>query len=148
MSDRCHRRCRQQGDTSFVCPGRSSWGYFTLFCEIFKEHGLPQSIYTDCHSVFWTDREPALAEQLINKKPTTEVGRGLEQLGVPLVLAHSPQAKGRIEPLWNTFQDRLVSELRSDPGCATRQVFIRGTKDHGAVCAPSVYQGTRMVFVP
>ena len=36
----------------------SSWGYFTLICEIFKEHGLPQSIYTDCHSVFWTDREP------------------------------------------------------------------------------------------
>lgn len=90
----------------------SSWGYFTLFWEIFKQHGLPQSIYTDCHSVFWTDREPTLAEQLINKKPTTEVGRGLQQLGVTLILAHSPQAKGRIERLWNTFQDRLVSELR------------------------------------
>jgi transposase len=90
----------------------SSWGYFHLFSEIFREHGLPQSIYTDCHSVFWTDREPTLEEQLINKKPTTEVGRGLEQLGVTLILAHSPQAKGRIERLWNTFQDRLVSELR------------------------------------
>jgi transposase len=90
----------------------SSWAYFKLFSEIFREHGLPQSIYTDCHSVFWTDREPTLEEQLINKKPTTEVGRGLEQLGVTLILAHSPQAKGRIERLWNTFQDRLVSELR------------------------------------
>ena len=90
----------------------SSWGYFRLFSEIFKEHGLPQSIYADCHSVFWTDREPTLEEQLINKKPTTEVGRGLQQLGVTLILAHSPQAKGRIERLWNTFQDRLVSELR------------------------------------
>jgi transposase len=90
----------------------SSWGYFKLFCEIFREHGLPQSIYTDCHAVFWTDREPTIEEQLINKKPTTEVGRGLEQLGVTLILAHSPQAKGRIERLWNTFQDRLVSELR------------------------------------
>jgi len=90
----------------------SSWGYFQLFSDIFKEHGLPQSIYTDCHSVFWTDREPTLAEQLINHKPTTEVGRGLQQLGVTLILAHSPQAKGRIERLWNTFQDRLVSELR------------------------------------
>jgi hypothetical protein len=59
----------------------SSWGYFHLFCEIFKEHGLPQSIYTDCHSVFWTDREPTLDEQLINKKPTTEVGRGLKNSG-------------------------------------------------------------------
>lgn len=90
----------------------SSWGYFKLFSDIFKQHGLPHSIYTDCHSVFFTDREPTLDEQLINKKPTTEVGRGLEELGVTLILAHSPQAKGRIERLWNTFQDRLVSELR------------------------------------
>ena len=90
----------------------SSWGYFKLFCEIFTQHGVSQSIYTDCHSVFFTDREPTLDEQLINRIPTTEVGRGLEELGVTLILAHSPQAKGRIERLWNTFQDRLVSELR------------------------------------
>ena len=90
----------------------SSWGYFRLFAEIFNAHGVSQSIYTDCHSVFWTDREPKIEEQLINKKPLTEVGRALEELGVTLILAHSPQAKGRIERLWNTFQDRLVSELR------------------------------------
>jgi transposase len=97
---------------AFFVRAESSWGYFHLFSEIFKQHGMPQSIYTDCHSVFWTDREPTLQEQLINKRPTTEVGRGLEELGVTLILAHSPQAKGRIERLWNTFQDRLVSELR------------------------------------
>ena len=97
---------------AFFVLAESSWAYFKLFLEIFKKHGLPQSIYTDCHSVFWTDREPTLPEQLINRKPTTEVGRGLEELGVTLILAHSPQAKGRIERLWNTFQDRLVSELR------------------------------------
>jgi transposase len=90
----------------------SSWGYFRLFSEIFHAHGLSHSIYTDRHSVFWTDREPTVQEQLINKKPLTEVGRGLEELGVTLILANSPQAKGRIERLWNTFQDRLVSELR------------------------------------
>src|SRR6201988_3993124 len=97
---------------AFFVQAESSWAYFKLFSEIFTEHGVPQSIYTDCHSVFWTDREPTLAEQLINRKPTTEVGRGLEELGLTLILAHSPQAKGRIERLWNTFQDRLVSELR------------------------------------
>ena len=48
----------------------------------------------------------------MNKRPTTEVGRGLEELGVTLIPAGSPQAKGRIERLWGTFQDRLVSELR------------------------------------
>jgi len=97
---------------AFFTQAESSWGYFKLFSGIFEQHGLSQSIYTDCHSVFWTDREQTLQEQLLNKKPTTEVGRGLEELGVTLILAHSPQAKGRIERLWNTFQDRLVSELR------------------------------------
>ena len=97
---------------AFFTQAESSWGYFTLFSGIFRQYGLPQSIYSDCHSVFWTDREATIDEQLLNKRPTTEVGRGLEELGVTLILAHSPQAKGRIERLWNTFQDRLVSELR------------------------------------
>jgi transposase len=97
---------------AFFTEAESSWGYFTLFSGIFRQYGLPQSIYSDCHSVFWTDREATMDEQLLNKRPTTEVGRGLEELGVTLILAHSPQAKGRIERLWNTFQDRLVSELR------------------------------------
>ena len=97
---------------AFFTEAESSWGYLRLFSEIFKAHGLAQSIYSDRHSVFWTDREPTLDEQLINKRPLTEVGRALDELGVTLILAGSPQAKGRIERLWGTFQDRLVSELR------------------------------------
>jgi transposase len=105
-------------DATGIVPGaffqeaESSWAYFQLFSSIFRQHGLSQSVYADRHSVFWTDREPTRDEQLINKRPTTEVGRGLEELGVTLILAGSPQAKGRIERLWGTFQDRLVSELR------------------------------------
>jgi transposase len=97
---------------AFFTQAESSWGYLRLFSKIFKRHGLPQSIYSDRHSVFWTDREPTLDEQLINKRPLTEVGRALDELGVTLIFAGSPQAKGRIERLWGTFQDRLVSELR------------------------------------
>jgi transposase len=97
---------------AFFEEAESSWAYFRLFAEIFKKHGLCQSVYSDRHSIFWTDREPTIEEQLINQRPTTEVGRGLAELGVTLILAGSPQAKGRIERLWGTFQDRLVSELR------------------------------------
>ena len=97
---------------AFFEQAESSWAYFRLFSEIFKKEGLCQSIYCDRHSIFWTDREPTIEEQLKNQRPTTEVGRGLEELGVTLILAGSPQAKGRIERLWGTFQDRLVSELR------------------------------------
>jgi transposase len=97
---------------AFFTQAESSWAYLRLFSEIFHRYGLPQSVYSDRHSVFWTDREPTIDEQLINKRPLTEVSRALEELGVTLILAGSPQAKGRIERLWGTFQDRLVSELR------------------------------------
>ena len=97
---------------AFFEQAESSWAYFRLFSEIFNRQGVPQSVYSDRHSIFWTEREPTLEEQLVNKRPTTEVGRGLEDLGVNLIFAGSPQAKGRIERLWGTFQDRLVSELR------------------------------------
>jgi transposase len=97
---------------AFFAQAESSWGYLRLFSQAFKRHGLPESVYSDRHSVFWTDREPTMDEQLINKRPLTEVGRALDELGVTLILAGSPQAKGRIERLWGTFQDRLVSELR------------------------------------
>src|SRR5262245_21351038 len=102
--------------------------YFRLFSEVFNKHGLPQSVYADRHSIFWTDREPTLEEQLKNQRPTTEVGRGLQELGVTLIPAGSPQAKGRIERLWGTFQDRLVSELRR-AGAKTQaqaQVVLEG----------------------
>jgi transposase len=97
---------------AFFTSADRSWGYFRLFTDIFKAQGLAQSVYADRHSIFWTEREPTLEEQLHNKRPLTEVGRGLDELGVTLIPAGSPQAKGRIERLWETLQDRLVSELR------------------------------------
>src|SRR2546422_5167731 len=97
---------------AFFEPTETSWTYLHLFSDIFKRSGLPQSVYADRHSIFWTEREPTLEEQLEDKKPTTQVGRALEELEITLIPAGSPQAKGRIERLWGTFQDRLVSELR------------------------------------
>ncbi len=71
----------------------SSWGYFRLFSEIFNQHGLPQSVYADRHSIFWTDREPTIEEQLKSQRPTTEVGRGLQELAVTLIPAGLPSGQ-------------------------------------------------------
>jgi transposase len=90
----------------------SSAAYFRLFFEIGTTQGLPLSAYADRHSIFFTEREPNIEEELLGKRAKTQVARALEELGVTLIPASSPQAKGRIERLWGTFQDRLVSELR------------------------------------
>ena len=90
----------------------TSWAYLKLLLGVFKKKGLAHSVYSDRHKIFFTDREPTIEEQLADKLPRTQVARALEELGITLIPAGSPQAKGRIERLWGTFQDRLVSELR------------------------------------
>lgn len=89
-------------------------GYFTLLKEIARGDGLPLAIYRDRHSIFEVapDKLPSLAEQLEGKQPLTQFGRLMEELDIRSIPAYSPQAKGRIERLWGTFQDRLVGEMR------------------------------------
>jgi hypothetical protein len=72
------------------------------------------AIYRDQHGTFQrNDAHWSLEEQLAGRQFPTQVGRALEQIGIETIVARSPQAKGRIERLWRTFQDRLVSELRT-----------------------------------
>ena len=93
-----------------------SQGYFLLLEGIVRRHGIPLAIYHDRHSVFevsadeW-ERE-TIREQLTGRPMLTQFGRLMLELGITSISARSPQAKGRIERLWGTFQDRLVSELR------------------------------------
>jgi hypothetical protein len=77
-----------------------------------KKHGLPGSLYVDRDSIYRCQGEPSIAEQLAGKKPQTQFGRAMEQLGVELILANSPQAKGRVERMNGVLQDRLIKELR------------------------------------
>src|ERR1019366_8884848 len=73
----------------------------------------PLSFYGDRHGIFVRNDEYwSVEEQLAGKRQPTQFGRALAQLGVTYIAARSPQAKGRIERLWGTFQDRLTSELR------------------------------------
>ncbi len=89
-------------------------GYSLLLRQIVVSHGIPMALYHNGHGTFErSKREPeSLEEQLEGKRKPTQFGRIMEELGITSIPARSPQAKGRIERLWGTFQDRLVSELR------------------------------------
>jgi len=77
-----------------------------------RQHGLPGSLYVDRDSIYRCEGQPSIAEQLAGKQPQTQFGRAMEQLGIKLILANSPQAKGRVERMNGVLQDRLVKELR------------------------------------
>jgi hypothetical protein len=88
-------------------------GYLWLLRTLGRTVGLPAAVYTDGHGIFVrTDPHWTLAEELQGSQEPTQVGRALQTLGIHQIVAESPQAKGRIERLWNTFQDRLVAELQ------------------------------------
>lgn len=88
-------------------------GYFRLLRRLLRRCGVPLCFYGDRHGVFVrNDEHWSVEEQLAGRREPTQFGRALAQLGVTYIAAHSPQAKGRIERLWGTFQDRLTSELR------------------------------------
>lgn len=76
------------------------------------KYGLPLNVYLDRHSTYKGWRKATLAEELSNQHPLSQFGAALEGLGVHLVHAQSAQAKGRVERLFKTFQDRLVKEMR------------------------------------
>jgi transposase len=89
-------------------------GYFQVLRQAVLSKGVPLALYSDRHGIFvkTSRQEPSLQEQLSGRRQLTQMGRLLGELQVELILARSPQAKGRIERLWGTFQDRLSSELR------------------------------------
>ena len=87
-------------------------GYLEILRTTIEGYGLPGAIYRDGHSAF-APSNPARRHPLANDDPAlSQVGRALVELDIDSILAGSAQAKGRIERLWGTFQDRLVVELR------------------------------------
>jgi hypothetical protein len=97
----------------FQLEAENTVGYLRSLHTMIATHGVPLSLYRDRHSIFQrNDSHWTLAEQLAGKQSPTQLGRALDELGIEPIPAHSPQAKGRIERVWRTCQDRLVSELR------------------------------------
>jgi transposase len=88
-------------------------GYLRQLRAMVERYGIPVSLYRDQHGTFQrNDRHWTVEEELAGRQTPTQLGRVLEQLGITSIRALSPQAKGRIERMWRTFQDRLRSELR------------------------------------
>jgi len=89
-------------------------GYILMLRSITLSRGIPLALYHDRHSIFESpaDKRLSIEDQLEGKRPLTQFGRLMDELGINSIAANSPQAKGRIERLWKTFQDRLTSELR------------------------------------
>ena len=75
-------------------------------------YGIPLAIYADRQGTYQSLATPTVEEQLAGAEPTSQFGRALDELGVELIPAHSPQAKGRIKRLFNTVQDRVIKERR------------------------------------
>jgi transposase len=82
------------------------------FKRYIEKYGIPVSLYIDKHAAYKSKKKLSVEDELNNKDPLTQFTRALGELGVEVIYANSPQAKGRIERLFGTFQDRLLKELR------------------------------------
>ena len=90
-------------------PEEDTRGYFLLMDGVIRRYGVPLAIYGDRHGVFKFNGKPRHVAQPVGP---TQFTRAMGELGIEQIFARSPQAKGRVERMAGTFQDRLVSELR------------------------------------
>lgn len=93
-------------------PTEDQIGYLLLLRTIAELYGLPVAVYHDRHTILRSPKQSTLDEQLAGQQPMSQIQRVLAELGITSIPAHSPQAKGRIERLFETFQDRLTKEMR------------------------------------
>lgn len=101
----------------YMCKNECLLGYLEVLRQTLVNYGIPISLYPDKYSVFFppkkVDDHITIEEQLNGReKGITQFGRIIEELGITMFAASSPQAKGRIERLWETLQSRLVTEFR------------------------------------
>lgn len=96
-----------------------------------RKRGRPVAYYVDKDSIYNVNRKTTVEEELSDKEPITQFTRAMGELGIEVILAHSPQAKGRVERGFETHQDRLVKELRlagistmEDANKFLREVYI------------------------
>jgi hypothetical protein len=93
-------------------PYEGSLPAMDSFKRYSKKYGLPMKVYLDKHTTYKSTARPTIQDELDQVEPLSQIERALKELGVEVLHAHSPQAKGRIERFFRTLQDRLVKEMR------------------------------------
>lgn len=93
-------------------PTECQAGYITMAREVSVAHGIPMSFYHDRHTILCSPKEPTIEDELAGREPMSQFQAILALLGAEPIKAMTPQAKGRIERLWRTLQDRLIKEMR------------------------------------
>jgi transposase len=99
---------------AWFSEGETTIAAMEAFRGYVQRYGLPRALYVDRDSIYRCEREATITENLAGKEPTTQFGRAMEELDVGVIMAHSPQAKGRVERVNGTLQDRLVKALRRE----------------------------------
>ena len=130
---------------AFQLEHEDTLGYLRQLRALVEQQGVPLSLYRDQHGTFQrNDKHWTIEEQMAGRQTPTQMGRVLDELGIQSIRALSPQAKGRIERLWKTFQDRLKSERRLAGACTLEQAngvlerFRRDYNQRFAVAAREV----------
>jgi transposase len=90
----------------------TTWAAMEVFEEYVARYGLPRALYVDRSTIYETTRDCTVDEALADANPLTQFGRAMRELGVEIILARSPQAKGRVERRHGVLQDRLVKSMR------------------------------------
>ena len=101
----------------------------TVVRDLVAKYGLPASLYTDQHTMFFLCEEDALAARERGEDGLTQFGQVMKRLGIEMIPAGSPQAKGRVERSYRTLQDRLLKELRLE-GIRTRRAANHYLRTH------------------
>jgi len=98
----------------YLCKNECMLGYYEVMRRMLGVYGVPDSIYADRHTIFRSpnaDKAKAIDAPVCMKANETQFGRAMTELGISIIAARSPQAKGRIERLWGTLQSRLPVEF-------------------------------------
>ena len=101
----------------YMCKNECRLGYFEVMRQCILNYGVPLSLYSDNHTIFKSPKKDNLTtEDLLQGKEEnfTQFGRAMDELGINIIFAKSPQAKGRVERMWETLQSRLPAEFALD----------------------------------